>query len=48
MYLDYLLDTPQDFGIKNYKFNKDGTLDVFEDVNLSKLGLSELPFELIK
>ncbi|MDD5649227.1 MAG: hypothetical protein PHF86_02235 [Candidatus Nanoarchaeia archaeon] len=27
----------------DYKINEDGTLDVFEDINLSGLGLEELP-----
>ena len=28
---------------EDYKINEDGTLDVFEDINLSGLGLEELP-----
>jgi len=40
--------TPEDFGIIDYKFRPDGTLDVFQDVRIFKIGLSELPFKFGK
>ena len=36
---------PEDYGIKNYKFRPDGTLDVFQNVNLSYKNLTKLPFK---
>ena len=39
---------PEDFGIKKYKFRPDGTLDVFEDVNLGFKNLTKLPFNFGK
>jgi len=39
---------PEDFGITKYKFNPDGTLDVFQDVNLIGMNLIELPFNFGK
>jgi len=39
---------PEDFGITNYKFIPDGTLDVFQDVNLSRKNLTKLPFKFGK
>jgi len=39
---------PEDFGITNYKFRPDGTLDVFEDVNLLGMLLDKLPFNFGK
>ena len=39
---------PEDYGITKYKFNSDGTLDVFESVNLSYKNLKELPFKFGK
>jgi len=35
---------PENFGITNYRFNSDGTLDVFENVYLDNMRLKELPF----
>jgi len=39
---------PEEFGITNYRFNHDGTLDVFEDVFLHYKDLTELPFKFGK
>ena len=39
---------PEDFGIMNYKFRPDGTLDVFKNVNLEQKNLTELPFKFGK
>jgi len=39
---------PEDYGITNYKFKPDGTLDVFEDVNLWGKYLTKLPFNFGK
>jgi len=39
---------PEDFGIGKYKFRLDGTLDVFQDVNLIGFNLKELPFKFGK
>jgi len=39
---------PEDFGIRKYKFNDDGTLDVFESVFLGQKNLTELPFNFGK
>jgi len=39
---------PEDFGIGKYKFNSDGTLDVFQDVKLYYKNLIKLPFEFGK
>jgi len=39
---------PEDFGIYEYKFNSDGTLDVFQNVNLQHKHLTELPFKFGK
>jgi len=39
---------PEDFGITKYKFRPDGTLDVFQDVNLWGKYLTELPFKFGK
>jgi len=39
---------PEDFGIYSYRFNPDGTLDVFEDVFLGKKNLTKLPFKFGK
>jgi len=39
---------PEDFGITKYKFRPDGTLDVFENVNINFLNLKELPFKFGK
>ena len=38
----------EDFGIYNYKFNPDGTLDVFQNVNLGNMNLTKLPFKFGK
>lgn len=35
---------PEDFHITEYKFNEDGSLDVFQDVDLMERNLYELPF----
>lgn len=40
--------SPEEFGITKYKFNQDGTLDVFGDVNISKNNLLKLPFKFGK
>jgi len=39
---------PEDFRIRKYKFRPDGTLDVFESVNLEEMDLTELPFNFGK
>ena len=39
---------PENYGIRKYKFNDDGTLDVFENVNLGYTFLNELPFKFGK
>ena len=39
---------PEDYGIKNYKFNPDGTLDVFQNVYMDSKHLKELPFKFGK
>lgn len=33
----------EDFGIENFKINKDGTVDVFGNVFINRYGLKELP-----
>lgn len=35
---------PEDFGITEYEFDKQGRLNVFQNVNLSNQNLTELPF----
>ena len=40
--------TPEDYGIKNYKFRPDGTLDVFENVFINGSSLPKLPFNFGK
>jgi len=39
---------PEDFDITKYKFNPDGILDVFEDIDLEDKHLTELPFNFGK
>jgi len=39
---------PENFRITNYKFRPDGTLDVFQTVNLEQKNLTELPFKFGK
>jgi len=39
---------PEHFGIFNYKFRPDGTLDVFENVTLWERNLTVLPFKFGK
>jgi len=39
---------PEDYGIKKYKFNPDGTLDVFQNVYLNFKRLKKLPFKFGK
>ena len=39
---------PEDFGITKYKFNPDGTLNVFDDVILNNRNLTKLPFKFGK
>ena len=39
---------PEYYGIKNYKFNDDGTLDVYQDIDLWDLNVTELPFKFGK
>lgn len=38
----------EDYGIENYRINKDGTVDVDSDVNLSHKELMELPLKFGK
>ena len=39
---------PEDYGITNYKWSKEGLLDVDGDVNLNDKGLDKLPFKFGK
>ena len=42
------MKTPESFGVLKYLWTPDGLLDVFQDVNLSNKGLTELPFKFGK
>jgi len=42
------VEKPEFYNIGNYKFNPDGTLDVFENVYLVSKHLTELPFNFGK
>ena len=39
---------PENYGIEKYKFRSDGTLDVFQNVDLENKNLEELPFKFGK
>lgn len=43
--IDRLLSSPEEFAIYSYKWNENGTLDVFQDVDLSYLDLESFPFD---
>jgi len=46
--VEEIQETLEYFGIHNYKFNSDATLDVFQTVNLAEKKLTELPFKFGK